>query len=532
MVETLATLQKRSNTLLTVRHWQAMPTLGRYLSAIYEWEFENGKPTQNRKIRFKQNPKLDCTRTNVILVYRGSFNPPHRGHLAVLCHAYMQLSKELNIVAAIIRPSADAVVRRKCSSRRKRFFCSTGRARLWKEDPHFPPWAWVFDDYDSGCAELQTKLQALARRDKCRLRFAKLWGPDCGEDQVLDSYDDMTIVSDVAREVSSCQRDWLENFRPSIFGAWVVDDRSQREEVRAQQAQEAIQWQRRVCAGKVRARRAIDEKYNSVPVLSANLSQVASDLAIAKIDGLLAINEPEQLTPPEARETLTAQIARLGSPCSVHVCWHGTRKSLRFLQATSQQHASFRGISSTEIQTKIHELKGYKLKSALESLALSPGLLWDMLLPNQLQRHDLEKVKASLRAIDPPIHRDFIKSSIGNLNAWAFGRGVETLDDIVLPAKELNIEHRISLVLKPTVLGKRRRDSSSAMDESLSPTKNANTVASLFQRKRRSSLPSKSQYTKVLPVSFKTSVVACYECFHNTVVDVSTRDRKKQKLER
>ena len=84
---------------------ERMPTLGRYLSTILDG---NDKGVQ---FRFKQNPQLDRSRANVILVYYGSFNPPHRGHLAVLWHAYYQLAKELNIVAAVIRPFHDDRVR-------------------------------------------------------------------------------------------------------------------------------------------------------------------------------------------------------------------------------------------------------------------------------------------------------------------------------------------------------------------------------------------------------------------------------------
>ena len=46
-------------------------------------------------------PCLDKSRTNRIMIYFGSFNPPHRGHLNLLKFAFLQGGPNLNLVAAI-----------------------------------------------------------------------------------------------------------------------------------------------------------------------------------------------------------------------------------------------------------------------------------------------------------------------------------------------------------------------------------------------------------------------------------------------
>lgn len=51
-------------------------------------------------------PMLRKGVVNHVLVYRGSFNPPHVGHKTLLAHAFFRSSYE-NMVGAIIVPSSD-----------------------------------------------------------------------------------------------------------------------------------------------------------------------------------------------------------------------------------------------------------------------------------------------------------------------------------------------------------------------------------------------------------------------------------------
>ncbi|KAL9005213.1 MAG: hypothetical protein Q9188_002012 [Gyalolechia gomerana] len=293
-----------------------------------------------------------------------------------------QLAEELNIVAAIIRPANDLVLQQKhqkYSPNEKRCIRFDDRARLWKEDPHLPPWA--CESFEVSSSAFRKKLKALARKDGCKIRFADLVGPDAvfWKDR-KDQFGEMTIVSDVAREAI---HDGQHGFRDICLRS-VHEELRRLEEPRAQEA---------IATGEDGARRAGIGNQYSVPDLPLNLSHGASELAIARVDELLAFEEDGQMSKaPEVTESLATQLSRLSSPSSVTVCWWkdaSPRKSLRLLRSTAEQHGPFRGISSSEIQKKMHELKGYKLKSALESVALSPSLLWDVLLPRRIQRDEL-----------------------------------------------------------------------------------------------------------------------------------------------
>ncbi|KAL8770521.1 MAG: hypothetical protein Q9209_003777 [Squamulea sp. 1 TL-2023] len=329
-----------------------MPTLGRYLSTIFDGESNAGR------FRFGQNPKLDRSRTNVILVYRGSFNPPHRGHLAVLWHAYHQLTQDLNIIAAIIRPSHDDRLRSKYRNLESKPFAIalSDRARLWKEDPHFPPWAWVFTEFLSdtgGCSALKRKLKALAKKDACRIRFADLCGPDCTPEVISN---DMTIITDIAREANYDQEGVLRDFYDHGFGPWSVSEEQQL-------------------------------------ALQNKMTQQASD-------------SNADLGAETPTTDLCTQLAQLNSPKVVNICWQrneNSLRSLRFLRSTAEQHTAFRDISSSAIHETIHQYQGEEagLRLLLRSVALSPDLLCDILLsPPRDELPDKEESTSMICNVD------------------------------------------------------------------------------------------------------------------------------------
>ncbi|KAL8741576.1 MAG: hypothetical protein Q9184_008369, partial [Pyrenodesmia sp. 2 TL-2023] len=345
--------------------------------------------------------------------------------------------------------------------------CFEDRARLWKQDPNFPPWAWVSEDSKSGSfSSIAKKLQKLAKKDDCRIQLAELLGPDCCSPDLQESYfHETTIVSDVGREAIYDRLDGLERFQNTGFSPWMMDGRSRAPaQTRAamEEEQREIQRQRAIAAGEERARKAVQGKYNSLLSPSGDLFYGASDLAVAKVDGLLALDEQGQTfdAPAATQESLSAQLARLSTPGSVSVCWQRWEvpaKSLRFLRTTPEQHAPFRGISSTLVQQKMHELQGYKLKEALTSMALSPDLLWDLLLPSELQREESDADQDKRCTMQCASVQKIVSTLARHLQPTLLSCGKRTLDDLFLPGGETKVRRDIA----PRIgLGKRKRATS------------------------------------------------------------------------
>lgn len=71
---------------------------------------------------FYDAPTLVKHRTNRILAYVGSFNPPHRGHLHLLKHVFTRGTHDMNVIAAIIIPASDESVMKKVQKKDAEFF--------------------------------------------------------------------------------------------------------------------------------------------------------------------------------------------------------------------------------------------------------------------------------------------------------------------------------------------------------------------------------------------------------------------------
>lgn len=124
---------------------------------------------------------LDCKLhegvENLILVYGGSFNPPHKGHLEVL---FSGLRPELAATAIVVLPSEDFHLRHKLAGSHPEFFLRRQRrADLWQAMPAIPQskvWVWcsTWYPFDSVCREVAR----LAAADNYQLSFSHLIGPD------------------------------------------------------------------------------------------------------------------------------------------------------------------------------------------------------------------------------------------------------------------------------------------------------------------------------------------------------------------
>lgn len=114
---------------------------------------------------------------NLLLVYGGSFNPPHRGHIEVLLSG---LRPEVNALAIVILPSEDYHLRNKIADRHPDFFLERQRrAEIWRAMPSIPKarvWVWTNTWYPFG-----PFVDALIRStaaDGFKLVFANMIGPD------------------------------------------------------------------------------------------------------------------------------------------------------------------------------------------------------------------------------------------------------------------------------------------------------------------------------------------------------------------
>ena len=149
------------------------------------------------------SPMLEKSRTNRVLTYPGSFNPPHRGHLHLLKHAFTRGTHDLNVIAAIILPRSDQSVSNKVKAEKGNFmFGIDERSLLWKQDICFPPWAWVYNDSTTSFTKFSQRLIRATEKDGYLLEFVPLYGaeiatPSSPPDPVYGCK--ITILSDAVR---------------------------------------------------------------------------------------------------------------------------------------------------------------------------------------------------------------------------------------------------------------------------------------------------------------------------------------------
>ncbi len=111
-------------------------------------------------------------------------------------------------------PSSDGSVSNKCERKSTTFrFGRAERCYLWKKDPHFPEWAWVFEGIEHGITqqfkEFAHDLQAATSKDGYEIDFVYLYGPDRMTPKSSWETGQATLLCDAARTADyqrSCGR--------------------------------------------------------------------------------------------------------------------------------------------------------------------------------------------------------------------------------------------------------------------------------------------------------------------------------------
>lgn len=116
---------------------------------------------------------------NHILLYPGCFNPPHRGHLALLNHVSRNAGTDLSLTAAVIVfTDDDKLAAKNRKEERPLLLSKAKRAELWREAGIAADRIWVFGGSEDSWKGLREQLQRNLARQKIDLRFLLLVGPD------------------------------------------------------------------------------------------------------------------------------------------------------------------------------------------------------------------------------------------------------------------------------------------------------------------------------------------------------------------
>jgi hypothetical protein len=178
-----------------------MATFSQYFHSVYQDDSRKARLRSGSDKR--EMPLLSKDRVNRVLIYPGSFNPPHVGHLAVLRHAF-ESSPDLNIVAGIILPApVESVEWKNYCSDRCLLLSREQRSELWKRDARFPAWAFA-PSYES--AQLTEEIASAAKKDGYEILYIGLSGPDVWNfswpPAHVYAYDPEYLISDAGRSVS------------------------------------------------------------------------------------------------------------------------------------------------------------------------------------------------------------------------------------------------------------------------------------------------------------------------------------------
>ena len=88
------------------------------------------------------------------------------------------------------------------------------RCLLWKRDPGFPKWAWVFEGVSRNFSAFRSDLKAATSKDGYEVEFINLYGPDCVSPRYFPDIGQTILVCDAARAADFQRSNGrLKNFR-------------------------------------------------------------------------------------------------------------------------------------------------------------------------------------------------------------------------------------------------------------------------------------------------------------------------------
>ncbi|CAM1500511.1 Fc.00g096730.m01.CDS01 [Cosmosporella sp. VM-42] len=124
-------------------------------------------------------PALRKYGMNRILLFPGSFNPPHEGHKALLRYVKENAGEDLHIVAAIVLPTDDQRLEDKTSEDENPLVLTKEqRVNLWRGQNLRNNWVWIYDQSEPNWAKFKPTLEKNIRKDGFDFKFILLGGPD------------------------------------------------------------------------------------------------------------------------------------------------------------------------------------------------------------------------------------------------------------------------------------------------------------------------------------------------------------------
>jgi len=134
----------------------------------------HASPSPNRTF-----PTLTKGIPNGILIFPGSFNPPHNGQSRLLEYVFDRAGEDINLVAAFIIPRDDDILEEdKAPDNIRLQLPLKARGQLWRASRQCDTFAMIWDYGEIAWREFQSALEHEAIREGYPLQFYLLSGPD------------------------------------------------------------------------------------------------------------------------------------------------------------------------------------------------------------------------------------------------------------------------------------------------------------------------------------------------------------------